>query len=500
MKKLSFISMCIVAVSLLLGGCKKDESGITITAEDGWYISGEATSFTTLSVTNLFEATTNENGDANGDLAADNPARTGLYNKYVYLVGGKTFTITKVEGGKSTVYGSADAVTYNPNGRADQIKASVVWGTLSTGKTLTVAKTGMYQVAFDVATNKISIAEITHWGIIGGATPGGWGSNQVMNLVGELSPETNTYKVENVILTVDQFKFRFSDGWKLQISDTTTLTPMPVGGEHIKVNTNYGGTLTSLVAGGSNIANTTSGVYTISMTWTKATGKWVATLVKTGDYTPPTYPDKMYLVGEATAYGWTEPGTGANPVIAEMHKIAGGGTNDGIFWKVLYIDGAKGFKLSAKNWGSPNLGFAEVTSFDANGVATTDLGGNISIATAGMYTIVLDLRNSTKKVSIVPAKVYGMGDCFGGWTSDVATNLFTVDNTAKTLVSPAISAVGNIRMYVSHPWIPAWWNAEFNVYGAEIQYRNDGGDQTAVPGVVGKTVTLHFDDNTGSIQ
>ena len=124
----------------------------------------------------------------------------------------------------------------------------------------------------------------------------------------------------------------------------------------------------------------------------------------------------------------------------------------------------------------------------------------MSVTESGMYTIVLDLRNSTKKLSVVKAAVYGIGDAFGSWDKDVAANKFTADNAAKTLVSPPLKANGNIRMYVSHPWIPDWWNAEFNVFGTDIIYRNDGGDQAAVAGTVGQVITLHFDDKKGSIN
>ena len=496
MKKFKLLTWCLLALTLIYVGCKKDTTPVNNkpTAEDGWYISGEGTSFTTLALINMFNAATNENGDSTLDGATDNPRRAGLYDKYVYLTAGKTFVITKVAGGVETAYGSSNAITYTPKGR-DQINAKVMWGTLEASKTLTVATTGLYQVAFDATLKKFAIAEITHWGVIGGATPGGWGSNQVMNLVGTLSPESNTYKVEGVILTVDQFKFRYSDGWKVQLSDTAT---MAVGGENVKVNANFGGKLTALVAGGANVANATNGVYTISLTWTKTTGKWSATTVKTGDYVPPTFPDKMFLVGDATAYGWDTPGT---KVGADMHKLAGGGTNVGLYWKVLFIEKGKGFKISNDNWTAPNLGFADVTSYDPNGVAVSDNGGNMSVATSGIYTVVIDLRNNTKKVSVAPTKVYGIGDAFGGgFVKDLAANLFTEDLTAKTFTSPALTAAGNIRMYVSHPWIKDWWNSEFNVYNTEIQYRNDGGDQVIVPGTVGKKITLHFDDNTGSIK
>lgn len=492
MKKLKLFTLCLFALSMVFVSCSKDDTPTTppITAEDGWYITGDATSFTSLEVVNLFDAATNENDN--------NAARSGLYEKYVYLTGGKTLTISQVSGGVETKYGSSDAKTFNPNGKSDQIKADVTWGTLEAGKTIAINKTGMYQVAFDSKLKKFFVAEITHWGVIGGATPGGWSYNdkQVMPVVGSLSPETNTYKVENVILAVGEYKFRYSDGWKVQLSDTITTTAMGKGADDVKVNANFGGTISALVSGGANIANTVNGVYTLTLTWTKATGKWTAAVTKTGDYVPPTYPDVMYLVGDATAYAWATPGTATG---AEMHKAAGGVSFEGLYWKTLFLEGGKGFKLSNANWGSVNLGFADAT-YDADGVTVSDNGGNMSVATSGMYTIVLDLRNNAKKVSVREAKIYGMGDAFGGWVADVAGNLFTTDLTAKTLTSPALPAAGNIRMYASHPWLGDWWHAEFNVYGTTITYRNDGGDQTAVPGTAGQVITLHFDDNTGSIK
>jgi hypothetical protein len=499
MKKIKLFSLCLFALALLFVGCKTENPVITPISEDGWYISGDATSFTTLATVNKFNATTNENGSSTGTTVTDNPPRVGLFDKYVYLTTGKTFTISKVTGGVEIKYGASNAFTYNPAGKYDQINANVTRGTLAANTTLSVAKTGLYQVAFDVNTNKVVIAEITHWGVIGGATPGGWGSNTVMNLVGTISPDSNTYKVDNVILTVDQYKFRYSDGWKVQVSDTAV---MPVGGENVKVNTNFGGTLTALVAGGANIANATNGVYTLTMTWKKSTGTWMASAVKTGDYVPPSFPDSLYVVGDATSIGWPTAGPGENAKAA-MHKIAGGGTSVGIYWKVMSLQGGgKAFKISNKNWTAPNLGFGDVT-YDPNGVTVTDNSSNMSIATTGIYTVVIDLRNNAKVVSIMPAKVYGLGDCFGGFDAtniNTTANLFATDLTALTLTSPAFTATGNVRMYVSHPWIPAWWNSEFNVFGTEIQYRNDGNDQVAVPGTIGQKATLHFDDNTGSIQ
>ena len=93
-----------------------------------------------------------------------------------------------------------------------------------------------------------------------------------------------------------------------------------------------------------------------------------------------------------------------------------------------------------------------------------------------------------------------MGDAFGGWDGGKAENLFIVDNTAKTVTSPPLLADGNIRMYVAHAWISDWWQAEFNVVGNTIEYRNDGGDQESVPGTKGQVITLNFDNNSGDIK
>ena len=78
--------------------------------------------------------------------------------------------------------------------------------------------------------------------------------------------------------------------------------------------------------------------------------------------------------------------------------------------------------------------------------------------------------------------------------------MFKVDLDNKALVSPALSESGNIRMYTSHHWISDWWKSEFNLFDSKIEYRNDGGDQESVAGSAGDIITLHFDDNTGSIE
>jgi hypothetical protein len=300
-------------------------------------------------------------------------------------------------------------------------------------------------------------------------------------------------------MTPGGYKFRHGGDWGNVVNIE--------GGETAKIYTDLGNFGTSagplvenamsqVEPGGPDLSTEVGGEFEFTVQYDLRTRVFNATYEIIGEAViPPSYPEKMYLVGEATTYGWDTPGTMA---AAEMHKVAGG--NEGLYWKILTLEADKGFKLSNANWGNTNLGYGEITSFDTDGITVTESGGNMSVATTNVYTVVLDLRNDETKLSIVPTKVYGMGDAFGGWDKDIETNLFNIDLDTRTVVSPATAADGNIRMYVSHPWIPDWWQSEFNVYDTTIEYRNDGDDQTGVSVTDGQVVTLHFDDNTGSIK
>ena len=119
--------------------------------------------------------------------------------------------------------------------------------------------------------------------------------------------------------------------------------------------------------------------------------------------------------------------------------------------------------------------------------------------------VYVDLK--ANKISITTPTVYAIGDAFGGYTKDVAANLFTIDNTAKTMTSPAATAAGNLRMYTTCPLAAGdsplvdWWQMEFNVIGGAIVYRGAGGDQVGIPAMtVGNKAVLNFSTNTGTIQ
>jgi hypothetical protein len=161
----------------------------------------------------------------------------------------------------------------------------------------------------------------------------------------------------------------------------------------------------------------------------------------------------------------------------------------GKFWTVRYVaDPANGFKFCAlKEWNGDFTGLGNDTGY-------TVANGNCFVAEAGLYTMIVDLNAGA--VTIAPAQIYGIGDAFGGWTE--GANAFTVN--ADGTASIATTAGGNLRMYVETDGPGNWWHSEFNIYDGKIVYRAGGGDQEAVAVEAGKTVTLDFNNEAGSIR
>lgn len=484
----------LMALAVITTSCKKDEETGTETPPvvvlDGVYVKGAGTALVDF--------------DAKGKMAiAKNEVtqedRASLMELYVAVkAGAEGFNIITVEGSTQKVWGPAADFTMVAEADldGDEPRDGLWRGSLEETTTpFTVTEDGLYHVAFDSEAGIVVLAKV-NWGIIGGATPGGWGENTAFEAPA-FDLNTMTYTIPQVTLTEDTWKFRYSNGWKVILDPEFDFGGADKG---IKVNTNFGGTIDALTAGGDNIANAAYANYTITLTWTLGEA-YTATVVFESDGEPlAEFPEAMFLVGAGTAYGWDTPGTVDNAI---MHKVAGGGESEGLFWKICHLEAAQGFKVSADNWGAPNLGFAEVDEFDADGLAVIDIDGNMDVELSGMYMIVLDLRNDMTKLSVAPVMVYGIGDCFPtdpAWAEDAAENLFLVNDGDKTVTSPATSIDGNIRMYADHAWIPAWWNAEFNVFSGMIEYRNDGGDQEAVPTTTGQVATLTFDDNTGTVE
>ena len=206
------------------------------------------------------------------------------------------------------------------------------------------------------------------------------------------------------------------------------------------------------------------------------------------------FPEHLYMIGEEFG-GWNWESDGVvemTPVVYQPDWGEASAHSEGQFWAVRYISAGKGFKFnSERKWGGDFWGLTTNDGF-------TESGGNCTVAEDGIYLIHVDLKN--EKVHVEPARVYGIGNCFGDWTEELEGALFEADG--KTLKA-TVRAAGELRMYVASAISTSdWWTREFIILDGQIDYRGDDegqGDQARVNVLQGQVVTLDFNAGTGSI-
>jgi hypothetical protein len=467
-KNLFKLTWLFLAAMLTFTACNDDDPD-PIDVEDGWYIKGAGTALTELDAKGLFKSTKNEVGQVE---------RASLYEIYIAVEGGtEGFNIIKVEGGVEFVYGPGTdfALVATEALHVEEPKNGLWKGTFGEGTAAYVVPTdGLYHVVFDTEVNKVAIAK-ADWGVIGGATPGGWSQSTAMPATFNL--EAMTFEVNPITLLQNEFKFRYSDGWKIFFEEGV-----------LSVNTNFGGTLTALEPGGANLANAVYANYKVQLTWTLG-ANYGAAVTYVSDAEPlPEYPENLYMIG-ATIGGWDWTANGI-----KMHPVH---SHPELFWAIVWCEAGvadAGIKFAP--------GMEWVGDFGVTGDATDGVWGKGSnnlpdVAASGYYTIVVDLENNT--IERNSPKVYLIGDCVGSWDAGNVDAMFTPTATDLTLTKDL--SAGNLRMYVGATTLACdWWQAEFNVFGTEIQYREIGGDQAAVALTAGNyTISLEFKTNTGSV-
>ena len=109
-------------------------------------------------------------------------------------------------------------------------------------------KAGFYQVEVDLSAQTYTLTPFTI-GIIGNATPKGWGGDTDMTY----NPKERCWELKDVTLTDGEMKFRHTNDWSL----------------------NWGGPLDALVQDGANIAINEAGTYDIKLyvDWAEGTAK-----------------------------------------------------------------------------------------------------------------------------------------------------------------------------------------------------------------------------------
>lgn len=392
MKTLKLFSMCVLALSMAFTSCKTETPiDVNTIVEDGYYIKGDASGAATLIKAGKMQSGLNEN--------ASNVQTAGLFEKYVALEAGSTFTIIKKAGTVETVIGKdmvKDSTTtgddYNISG------AKVQFGTYKeNGTVFSVTKSDLYQVVIYEATKAIAIIPVK-WQTNGLGTPDSLG------LVGSFNKTTMTYKLTNVVADLGNFKIKSYNGWKFDMTPKET-----VAANKVKVNCNFGATKTGTVAdpfkfdgtannvlqGGPDIAIAFAdrGKYTVEVIWTLGEGNsHVIKFTKTADLpivNPATF---IYsLIGNAFNNGSGVPAAWDYDLDlvydAALSNVTDQTTKAGTYvFKASNVNMLAGgeFKIRKDHDWATNFGYV-AANIKGDAANIVDNGGNMKVVAAATY-------------------------------------------------------------------------------------------------------------------
>lgn len=213
---------------------------------------------------------------------------------------------------------------------------------------------------------------------------------------------------------------------------------------------------------------------------------------------PVTAPKTMNVIGSTKGIGeWNWDGC-----VPMVQTVA----QDGTFWRILYFDAGTTMKFNAeKKFDGGEFG-GSATLKDNASAGLSDDGGNLKVANAGWYLVVIKTviqgRDLKYTVSFEKPNVYLIGDVsIGGQWDILPENLFTIPTTADGwFVSPALAKTGEVRMCVKLEG-EDWWHSEFIVLAeGDILYRGTGGDQDRYTQNAGKKVYLNFMTGKGEYK
>ncbi len=298
---------------------------------------------------------------------------------------------------------------------------------------------------------------LSYWGVVG--TINGWGA-----------PDRIMYENENGQFVYEDLEITATDEIKIRLNEDWAENR---GGAFAEL-----GEAFAVENGGSNIKVGRDAK--VPVTYDPA----AETITLAGEYSgdAPSLPENMYMVGAAFGnWDWSSDG------IVELTPVNG---KAGQFWTIRYIEAESPFKFCpVRDWAGDFTGLGEDSGYTVN-------NGNCMVAETGVYMIYVDLEN--KKLCVEPAKVYGIGDCFGGWDQGMDAALFT---NADGKVSATVAADGDLRMYAASSIATSdWWTREFIILDGKIAYRGNGGDQERVSVKAGQKVTLDFNAGIGVIE
>ena len=372
-----------------LNSCKDDDEDPTPTnnaiVEDGFYIQGDATAYADFDIKATLSPTKNE---------VLQEERSSLMEIYVAVKGSGGFNIVQVNGSERTTWGPSSefALTPSRNEEPNEDGMDIIQrGAIeATDAKFTVAEDGLYHVIIDTELGVGAILP-AKWGVIGQATPTGWSGSTALDAP-TFDFNTMTFKKENVEMSNGEWKFRYSNGWKVQLDTTLDLGD---GKKGVYANCNYGGSVDALEEGGSNFMNEKGGIFTVELNWTAGAGH-TAMLTRTGDIPARDYSAvSVGLIGDGVVDGnW------------DGEKYASTPAKDGdvYTWNFngVELNNTGGFKIrTAGTWDDINEGYSDIVGGPDAG-EIQESGGNMQAVNGGTFDIefVIDAAAETKSISI----------------------------------------------------------------------------------------------------
>lgn len=378
MKKIAFLMSALALV--VFASCDNKENGgsdFENLIEDGWYVAGAATGYEGVSTKCMMTPAKNE--------ANKQTLREGMYEKYLVLEAGKTFTVQKyVNEEKAAEYG-ASLASWDVTKYSDYpVGETVLLGELNENA-ITVEETGLYYVAIDLNSDGAlkypqMVLTKVNWGAMGGSSA--WGS--IPFEASELKNGSITYTATGVECRAGfKFKFRCNDGWKIFLDAVDEDPSDDAAATTVAVNINLG---TGLQPGASDIEITDgAGIYNITLTFTQSAGavenSFSYSTEKTGEVTildPSTF--VVGFSGANLASGWGDPaGDCVATYNASASTVTDTETKAGTYvyeTTATVFDGE--FKVRI-NGGWHGGEIVQVTGVEASG------DGDITLGTSGTY-------------------------------------------------------------------------------------------------------------------
>lgn len=373
------ISMFMSALALLaFASCEENNDLGDDFIEDGFYVVGDATGSDEIQADYMMAAGFNE---------VTKSKRDGMYEKYVALEAGKTFSLAIYEAGEITLYG-AEFADMDLTGRDNNPPIVIKRGALIEGADapkMSVEKTGLYHIVLDLNKNKdlntaLIIVSPATWGVRGAMN--GWGYTP-MN-ASKFDKKSITYTLKDVKVEIPGgFKFAYAHGWKVDMDDAGNVkSEIGLGNDAEASNLEL--MPENLVQYGKDI-QIKRGIWDIELVWTLVGGNlsknFKAKMTKTGSVpltdNPAEY--QLGLVGAIGGSNWDKD--------FPFTYVAGSTYKYEIASQAIEADAQ--FKVRTVGvWDKINLGYDSVTiTGDKDNFESKD--GNILCKTAGTYKITL---------------------------------------------------------------------------------------------------------------